>query len=952
VLDTTQAGALYADGEKDFVVTVSDESGKTTDTRFMLIVDNTAPQACFVSPTNGSVVYNQTTVRGSSSDNTRLDKVELRIGKEGTGAGDGFFEITGSLYEWSKEFLPNDYANSAQADDLGGDVWDLPIYCRIYDVAGNVATNEPSDTMDPLYPAALVATYSSALVFDSAKVPDFLLVIDLDRNKPTLTIQTPQDDSNIAGAVAVSGTCFDESPGMDKVEIRIEALEDDGTFIGYLSPVGDAGGAYPGAAHNGRLRISVLPTDLGGKVGVEQTVTFRLDNSIPRLENPQFEINGIAILAYDYLHARGTIRLKTKVKDYQQVTSIRLSLDGGSSYGSNLIGSGYGGPERNQRLRPGLPYRHPDGHPDPGGAPGGYQSLIQPEINVSLAADRPVAQIQLPADGELNRRDFVLSGMVFDDDGVSAVYYRIDNGEFQRLPGGQNFSVPLTLAQVGDNEHTIEFKAEDLGGLESETVSSRFQVSTSVPVSSLQAPAIDSHVRELVEIKGTSQDPNGIAEVRISLDNGVSYVRANGTETWKYRLDTRLLADGTHAVLVEAEDATGGPGRFTTTINVDNQAPDLVLDSPTDGQVLTGKIPLSGRAVDAVGVSRLAVSVTPMTSSPGEGAGIPETDLPLNEIMAEQLDIDSLAPGGYNLRIEASDEAGNRGYVSRNFPKRTREAAERVELLFPADGERMTGPMEISGRVYSENPLSGTKVVVSMDRQPLDTAVLNTTGHFHLRPDPDQVAPGPHSLRVQLVLAGDLRLTSETHRFEYESSGPWVDITSFATGDFVSGRPFLEGEAGYAGEEAPVAGEMPAGKEPQRGAQGAPKVQLVEISMDNGRSLVKADEKQSWRYRLETQALPFGYLFGPSWDFFSMSLAVGANFAYFTMSEDRVEFTDAGLILGSIVAQLEFARFAIPKWRAFNDYSLYTGCQLWFISSDIEGGVVNKITFGLRAGLL
>ena len=34
--------------------------------------------------------------------------------------------------------------------------------------------------------------------------------------------------------------------------------------------------------------------------------------------------------------------------------------------------------------------------------------------------------------------------------------------------------------------------------------------------------------------------------------------------------------------------------------------------------------------------------------------------------------------------------------------------------------------------------------------------------------------------------------------------------------------------------------------------------------------------------------LPFGYLLGPSWDFFSMSLAVGANFSYFTMSEESL----------------------------------------------------------------
>jgi hypothetical protein len=98
--------------------------------------------------------------------------------------------------------------------------------------------------------------------------------------------------------------------------------------------------------------------------------------------------------------------------------------------------------------------------------------------------------------------------------------------------------------------------------------------------------------------------------------------------------------------------------------------------------------------------------------------------------------------------------------------------------------------------------------------------------------------------------------------------------------------------------------------------------------------------------------LPFSYFFGPAWDFFSMSLAIGANFSYFTMSADQVEFTDQGLVLGGVVGQLEFAKFTIEPWRALNTYALYTEYQLWFISSDVSGGTVSKFSFGFRIGLL
>ena len=98
--------------------------------------------------------------------------------------------------------------------------------------------------------------------------------------------------------------------------------------------------------------------------------------------------------------------------------------------------------------------------------------------------------------------------------------------------------------------------------------------------------------------------------------------------------------------------------------------------------------------------------------------------------------------------------------------------------------------------------------------------------------------------------------------------------------------------------------------------------------------------------------LPFGFFFGPDWDFFSMSLAVGANFSYFTMSGDEIAFTGEGLVLGALIGQVEFARFTFPKMRSFSSYSFYTEGSLWFISSDVKGGQLFRLAFGTRVGIL
>jgi hypothetical protein len=377
VLDTAQPGALWADGEKSFVITVTDGAGKSTETRMLLIFDNTAPSGAFINPGNGASVYSTVLLRGANSDNTSLIKVQVRIGKTtAADADDGFVDIVGSKYDWNRSFLSNDFANTDYADDNGDGTWTLPIYLRVYDYAGNVSTNEPSNPADPLYPDDLAATYGTALSFDPLKIPSFHLIVDLDRDKPEATIETPLNTSNVAGTVIASGSCFDESPGMKWVQMRIMALEDNDTEIGYVTPAGAAiaapgwvnitptsgaywqinlnegenlydviaaGGAYEGDpfVHNGRLRIQVQPVDDNDKAGNIQTVTFRLDQSIPRLENPEITLNNGATwdLAHDYLYVSGTIRLRTRVSDDVSVNSIKLSLDGGSSYGANLIGT-------------------------------------------------------------------------------------------------------------------------------------------------------------------------------------------------------------------------------------------------------------------------------------------------------------------------------------------------------------------------------------------------------------------------------------------------------------------------------------------------------------------------------------------------------------------------------------------------------------------------------------
>jgi hypothetical protein len=133
--------------------------------------------------------------------------------------------------------------------------------------------------------------------------------------------------------------------------------------------------------------------------------------------------------------------------------------------------------------------------------------------------------------------------------------------------------------------------------------------------------------------------------------------------------------------------------------------------------------------------------------------------------------------------------------------------------------------------------------------------------------------------------------------------------------------------------------------------------------------------QQQWEYLLETSGrdyeemryggnvfgakllaniayIPFRYFFGPNWEWLSATIAVGANFSQFSLTQ-----SGKPQILSAVLGQVEFPRITIPKQKMFRTYSFYTEVQLWFIPTDVESGTVDiesivpQISGGIRVNL-
>jgi len=479
------------------------------------------------------------------------------------------------------------------------------------------------------------------------------------------------------------------------------------------------------------------------------------------------------------------------------------------------------------------------------------------EFKIDAESDKPVAEINVPEENEVIIKDFVVSGVVYDDDGDCSVSYKIDNGNYITLEGkNAGFSIPIALSSLTDNEHTVTIQAEDLHGVKSAEAVRKFRVSLEEPKASFVTPSVSETVKDIITITGVASDKNGIDRVELSLDNGNSYVPTVGTENWKFTFDSHVIEDGTHSVFLRVYDKYGIQGMYSSILNTDNTAPSLILELPRDGSKSSGVVFFSGHAMDNVDLKKLYCTVRGLSSKSPEK----KQDIEIADIISGSIDMSEMPDGFYNIEITSEDSGGNITRASRNIELGKSFDNARVRILYPMDGETRNGTFNMYGQVETSNEVN--KLVLIVDGKETETAALTSTGYFRFDFSSEIITAGEHSVYVRADLVGAPAVKSLEQKLNYSASGPWVTVNNFTMGDFSFQRAYLEGNAGYtlSDEDIEILANKESTKE-QKEAVKAKTIDSVELSFDNGRTFEKVKGSGAWKYRMEDSYMHEGYHF-------------------------------------------------------------------------------------------
>ncbi|MBN2735333.1 MAG: hypothetical protein JXR70_00025 [Spirochaetales bacterium] len=354
---TSLGGGLYnwdynvtvgGDGNLSIKVKAVDASGKTAYYNLQCIIDRTPPLVSFLNPALSSSVNGQILIKGTSSDNNQISKIELKIGGAVPDSDPDALDCdisfdSDEFYNWQYSLDSMAYANTSYATETAPDsnVWQLYIYARVTDQANNTTIKS-----------------------------NYYFYVDSDLDKPTINIIAPSNNQNIGGPVLITGTAFDDD-AVHHVEIQMD-VNGDGDFLDQIdfydgvSDVSDGdtndrfedetkwysvsgttlwsqeinnyGELYSTeAGHTGDITIRVRAVDTKDSMtadlaGNYQTLSIHLDNTIPRIE-------ALSHASSDYV--QGTISLTGDALDDEEVASIWFSYNGGTNYTNIISNSSY-----------------------------------------------------------------------------------------------------------------------------------------------------------------------------------------------------------------------------------------------------------------------------------------------------------------------------------------------------------------------------------------------------------------------------------------------------------------------------------------------------------------------------------------------------------------------------------------------------------------------------------
>ncbi|UKI53482.1 MAG: Ig-like domain-containing protein [Treponema sp.] len=263
-----------------------------------------------------------------------------------------------------------------------------------------------------------------------------------------------------------------------------------------------SGTADISSAEEGLVALDVRAFDVAGNVAYARTAAYK-DVTPPSVEivvpNDDAIVNGDNLICFNVSDNASFEKAYYIAPPTGKSSGVKTEItDISATFVSTHIGTS------EKPIDDGMSFEFVD-------AAGNVSSYESWKFLIDSKSDLPVAEIHLPTYEDVITRDFTISGVVYDDDGPSSIYYRIDGGPYNKLEEmGTSFAIDVPFSTMTDNEHTINVYAVDINGVKGPVAERKFRVSTEEPKGAVETPTIDKANKGLITLAGVASDRNDI----------------------------------------------------------------------------------------------------------------------------------------------------------------------------------------------------------------------------------------------------------------------------------------------------------------------------------------------------------------------------------------------------------------------------------------------------------
>ncbi|MDQ5822050.1 MAG: Ig-like domain-containing protein, partial [Actinomycetota bacterium] len=268
----------------------------------------------------------------------------------------------------------------------------------------------------------------------------------------------------------------------------------------------------------------------------------------------------------------------------------------------------------------------------------------------------PVAGVGAPGAGSLISGNVTFAATAGDDNPIASVEFLVD-GQSLASVSSPPFRTTWDTTGHSDGGATLQVVVTDIAGNSTTSGSSGVTIDNNGPSPSLGNPG--PGVSGNVTLNASSDGDTVRVDIQRSPAGGNTWTTIGSPTSAPFSVsfDSTLLVDGSYDLRAVATDQSGHVGTSAiVTTRVDNAAPAASLTSPNAGATIGGPaVQLTAAASD----STSGVASVRFQFRPTGGGGFNDIADDNSAPYAVSWDATTLATGSYDLRVVATDAAGN-----------------------------------------------------------------------------------------------------------------------------------------------------------------------------------------------------------------------------------------------------------------------------------------------------